>query len=664
VAITEQPPGAEALHDTTLPKETLEELEHKWLDAHGIVGFFTTVDHKRVGRRYIYTSFVFFFLAGLAALAMRGQLAQPNSSLLSPETYNELFTLHGTTMIFLFNTPILAGFGNYLVPLQIGARDMAFPRLNAFSYWVFLFSGILLYSSVLIGHPPDGGWFAYTPLTGKTYSPGINIDFWGLAIIFVGISTTVGAINFIVTIFKLRCPGMTFNRMPLFVWSMLVFSFMVVFAVPAVTISAVFLEMDRIFGTAFYVPAAGGSTLLYQHLFWFWGHPEVYILFVPATGMVSAILPVFSRRPIVGYVWIVTALVSVGFISFGVWVHHMFATGLPALAMAFFSGVSLLITIPSGVQFFAWIATMWKGKVTLTTSMLFMVGFLLIFLLGGITGVMVGVLPFDWAVTDSYFIVAHFHYVLNGAVVFPIFGAVYFWGPKMTGKMMNERLGKLSFWVMFIGFNLTFFPMHVLGILGMPRRVYTYNNNLGWNGLNALVSIGAVVFGAGAGLTLLNWAYSMVFGEKASDDPWRADTLEWSIGSQPPEYNFAEVPVVSSRHPLWEGGAPAALPEEADAEELEESVRALAVSGAFAKRLPVTSGRDNLPQEVDDVPKETVLPLVMALGLAFIFVGLLINALVVMWLAVIVAAVALLGWVWRTDVDKPSELHEESEAMV
>jgi heme/copper-type cytochrome/quinol oxidase subunit 1 len=380
--------------------------------------------------------------------------------------------------------------------------------------------------------------------------------------------------------------------------------------------------------------------------------------------MVSAILPVFSRRPIVGYVWIVTALVSVGFISFGVWVHHMFATGLPALAMAFFSGVSLLITIPSGVQFFAWIATMWKGKVTLTTSMLFMVGFLLIFLLGGITGVMVGVLPFDWAVTDSYFIVAHFHYVLNGAVVFPIFGAVYFWGPKMTGKMMNERLGKLSFWVMFIGFNLTFFPMHVLGILGMPRRVYTYNNNLGWNGLNALVSIGAVVFGAGAGLTLLNWAYSMVFGEKAPDDPWRADTLEWSIGSQPPEYNFAEVPIVSSRHPLWEGGAPAALPEEADAEELEESVRALAVSGAFAKRLPVTSGRDNLPQEVDDVPKETVLPLVMALGLAFIFVGLLINALVVMWLAVIVAAVALLGWVWRTDVDKPSELHEESEAMV
>ena len=523
MAIIERPPNA----------ESLERVERKWIDAPGIPGFFTTVDHKRIGIRYIYTSFVFFFLAGLAALVMRDQLASPNNNILAPETYNALFTLHGTTMIFLFNTPVLAGFGNYLIPLQIGSRDMAFPRLNAFSYWVFLFAGLLLYSSVVVGHPPDGGWFAYVPLTGKAYSPGINIDFWGLAIIFVGISTTAGAINFIVTIFKLRAPGMTFNRMPMFVWSMLVFSFMVIFAVPAVTIAALLLELDRLFGTAFYTPSAGGSALLYQHLFWFWGHPEVYILFVPATGMVSMMIGVFSRRRLAGHVWIVTSLVSVGFISFGVWVHHMFATGLPPLALAFFSAVSLLITIPSAVQFFAWIATMWKGTVVLTVPMLFTVGFLLIFLLGGISGVMVSILPFDWAVTDSYFIVAHLHYVLNGAVVFPIFGAIYYWMPKMTGRMLNERLGKISFWVMFIGFNLTFFPMHILGVLGMPRRVWTYNNGLGWDTLNRIVSIGSVVFGAGTGITLLNWAISLRRGRRAPDDPWAADSLEWSVGVTP-----------------------------------------------------------------------------------------------------------------------------------
>ena len=656
MAITERPPPP--AHDSTLSEETLEKLEHKWHDPKGIPGFFTTVDHKRVGRRYIYTSFVFFFIAGLAALYMRAQLAGPNDSLMSPETYNELFTMHGTTMIFLFNTPILAGFGNYFVPLHIGARDMAFPRLNAFSYWIFLFSGIFIYSSVLVGHLPDGGWFAYVPLTGRTYSPAINIDFWGLGITLVGISTTVGAVNFIVTIVKMRCPGMTFNRMPLFVWSMLVFSFMVIFSVPAVTLAAVLLEMDRLFGTAFFNPAAGGSALLYQHLFWFWGHPEVYILFIPATGMVSMIVPVFSRRPIVGYIWLVTALVAVGFISFGVWVHHMFATGLPWLAMAFFSGVSLLITVPSGVQFMAWIATMWKGKVALTTPMLFMVGFLLIFLLGGITGVMVAVLPFDWAVTDSYFIVAHLHYVLNGAVVFPIFGAVYFWMPKMTGKMLSDRWGKISFWVMFVGFNLTFFPMHILGIMGMPRRIATYPNNLGWNSLNALVSAGSDVFAAGVAITLFNWVWSMRRGRDAPADPWAADSLEWSVSSPPPEYNFAEIPVVNSRHPLWEGGVPAAMPEVTDTEAVDERLRTFAVSGAFEKTSPVTSGRDTRPHEVLDIPKASALPLVLAVGLLFIFVGLLINALVVMWMAVAVALVGLLGWTWRTDADLPSEARE------
>jgi cytochrome c oxidase subunit I+III len=644
VAVVERPPDE---------PEVLERLEQRWRDAPGIPGFFTTVDHKRIGMRYIYTAFVFFFLAGLAALLMRDQLARSNNNILAPETYNQLFTMHGTTMIFLFNTPVLAGFGNYLIPLQIGSRDMAFPRLNAFSYWIFLFSGLFLYSSVLIGHPPDGGWFAYVPLTDKAYSPGINMDFWGLAIIFIGISTTVGAVNFIVTIFKFRAPGMTFNRMPLFVWSMLVFSFMVIFAVPAVTIAAALLELDRLFGTAFYTTSAGGSALLYQHLFWFWGHPEVYILFVPATGMVSMLVTTFSRRAIAGYVWIATSLVSVGFISFGVWVHHMFATGLPSLALAFFSAVSLLITIPSGVQFFAWIVTMWKGKVELTVPMLFTVGFLLIFLLGGITGVMVSILPFDWAVTDSYFIVAHLHYVLNGAVVFPIFGAVYYWMPKMTGKMLSERMGKWSFWVMFVGFNLTFFPMHILGVLGMPRRVWTYSNGLGWDTLNMIVSIGSVVFGIGTGITLLNWFVSMRRGEPAPPDPWQADSLEWSTSSPPPEYNFAEIPTVSSRHPLWEGGAPAAV-STVDGSDIDPVVRSLALEGAFAKTSPVTSGRDTRPSDVLEIPKETAVPLVVAFGLALFFIGLLIDASVVGVVGVALAVVAVVRWLWQTEMDLPT----------
>ncbi|MDQ1404120.1 MAG: cytochrome c oxidase subunit, partial [Actinomycetota bacterium] len=587
----------------TPTQEKHPELDEVWEDGPGFVGFFSTVDHKRIGMRYIYTSFFFFFVAGLTALLMRAQLTSPNSHTVGPETYNQLFTMHGTTMIFLFNTPVLAGFGNFLVPLQLGTRDMAFPRLNAFSYWIFLLAGVFMYSSYFVGHVPDGGWFAYAPMTTKSYSPGLNLDFWGLGVIFVGISTTVGAINFIVTIFKMRAPGMSLNRLPMYVWSMLVFSFMVLFAVPAVTLASVLLEMDRLFGTAFYVTRGGGSTLLYQHLFWFWGHPEVYILFVPAAGMVSMIIPVFSRRPIAAYLWVATSLVAVGFISFGVWVHHMFAVGIPPLALGFFSAASLLIAIPSGVQFFAWIATMWKGRVHLTTPMLFALGFLLIFLMGGITGVMVAVLPFDWAVHDSYFVVAHFHYTLNGAVVFPIFGAIYFWMPKMTGRLLNERWGKISFWVMFIGFNLAFFPMHILGFLGMPRRIYTYPSGLGWGGINALVSAGSGLFGLGTGITLVNWLLSYRRGQPAGPDPWKADTLEWAISSPPPHYNFAAIPVVESRHPLWEkeGVAFARSGE-------SEPTRGLGVEGAEHRITPITSGVDTRPEANLTIPHETYLP--------------------------------------------------------
>ncbi len=620
----------------------LHELEETWEDAPGIPGFFDTVDHKRIGVRYVYTAFVFFFVAGALALVMRVQLAQPNAGVLSPESYNEFFTMHGTTMIFLFNTPVLAGFGNYLVPLMLGSRDMAFPRLNAFSYWIFLFAGVFLFSSFLVGHPPNGGWFAYTPLTSKPYSDGINIDFWGLGVMFVGISTTVGAVNFIVTIFKLRAPGMTLNRMPIFVWSMLVFSFMVIFAVPAVTVAAGLLELDRLFGTAFYDVAGGGSVLLYQHLFWFWGHPEVYILFIPATGMVSMIIPVFSRQRLAGYLWVATALVTVAFISFGVWVHHMFATGIPALALSFFSAASLIITLPSGVQFFAWIATMWKGVVRFSTAMLFAIGFLLIFLLGGITGVMVAVLPFDWQVTDSYFVVAHFHYVLNGAVVFPIFGALYFWLPKMTGRMLDERLGKISFWTMFVGFNVAFFPMHILGFLGMPRRVYTYDSGLGWDALNLIISIASFVFAAGTLLTLYNFAHSHFRGRRAPANPWDADSLEWATTSPPPEYNFAAMPVVASRHPLWD--EPPVVEVAAD----EPSTQALGVHGALAKKMPVSEGLDARPQHVLGIPSPTYLPFVAALGVAVLFVGLLVEAVAIGAVGVLIGATAVVRWLWRT----------------
>jgi cytochrome c oxidase subunit 1/cytochrome c oxidase subunit I+III len=550
--------------------------------------------------------------------------------------------MHGTTMIFLFNTPVLAGFGNYIMPLMLGTRDMAYPRLNAFSYWIFLFAGIFMYASFIGGHAPNGGWFAYVPLTDKAFSPGINIDFWGLGIVFVGISTTVGAVNFIVTTFKMRAPGMTLNRLPVYVWSMLVFSFMVLFAVPAVTLAGTLLEFDRLFDTKFFVPNHGGNALLYQHLFWFWGHPEVYILFIPATGMVSMMIAVFSRRRLAGYLWIVTALVSIGFISFGVWVHHMFATGMPVLAMSLFSAVGLIIAIPSGIQFFAWIATMWHGVVEFTTPMLFTMGFLLIFLLGGITGVMVTVMPFDWQVTDSYFIVAHFHYVLNGAVVFPIFGAIYYWMPKMTGRMLSERLGHISFWTMFVGFNVAFFPMHILGLLGMPRRVYTYEPGLGWDSLNLLATIGGFVFAVGTLITLYNFVVSRRRGAEAGPNPWNADTLEWAISSPPPHYNFASIPMVHSRHPLWDPGFEVATSGE------EDPTRAFGEEGAERRETPLTAGIQAAPEATMEVPAETVLPFVLALGIAILFVGLLVNGPLVGGIGIIVGVVGIVWWAWRT----------------
>jgi cytochrome c oxidase subunit I len=621
-----------------------EAIEEAWRDPPGLIGFLTTVDHKRLGLRYIYTAFAFFFVAGAQALVIRTQLSQPDLNLVGPQAYNELFTMHGTTMIFLFNTPVLAGFANYLLPLQLGTRDLAFPRLNAFSYWVFLFAGSFMYLSYFTGNPPDGGWFAYVPLTSKAYSPGVNIDFWGLGVMFVGISTTVGAINFAVTIFKYRAPGMTLNRMPLFVWSVLSMAFMILFGVPAITLASGLLEFDRIFHTAFFAPGRGGSALLYQHLFWFWGHPEVYILFLPAVGMMLTIIPVFSRHRLAGYPLAVMAMVAIAFISFGVWVHHMFATGLPTLAMGEFSAASQVIAIPSGVLYFCWIATMLQGRIRWRTPMLFSVGFLLIFLIGGLSGVMVSVLPFDLQATDTYFVVAHFHYVLNGAVVFPIFGAIYYWGPKATGRMLSERLGKWSFWTMFVGFNVSFFPMHILGLMGMPRRVATYHSYWGWGALNLVATIGGFLFGFGTLLTLINFVRSRRHGEIAPANPWDAGTLEWATTSPPPEWNFVDIPLVEGRHPLWDD-RPFGIVGEGMGSEPE--VEALEPAGAASRSMAMLDGMESLPEDRLLIPKPTYIPLFAASGLAVFFLGMLVQAALVGIAGVAIALVGITAWTWR-----------------
>jgi cytochrome c oxidase subunit I+III len=621
---------------TTVAERT-RRLDESWGEAPGLASWFKTVDHKKIGRRYIWTAAVFFTAAGFEALALRTQLARPDQTLIGPGAYNQLFTMHGTTMIFLFATPMLFGFGNYFVPLMLGARDMAFPRLNAFGYWVFLFAGLLMNASFLVGQAPNGGWFNYVPLTGPEYTPEVNIGFYTVGLLFLGISTTAGAINFIVTTFKLRAPGMSLNRIPLFVWAVLATAFAVVFALPALNADNAMLLLDRKFGFHFFDPARGGDPVLWQHLFWLFGHPDVYIIVLPALGIVSAIVPVFSRRPMVGYFWLVLANVATAVISFGVWVHHMFAVGLPQLSMSFFSAASLVITIPGGIQIFSWVATMLRGRLVLATPMLFVLGFLISFVAGGLTGVMFAVVPFDQQVTDSYFVVAHFHYVLFGGAVFPILAAVYYWMPKITGRLLDERLGKLSFWLIFGGFNLLFFPMHVSGLLGMPRRVYTYLPGLGWDGWNLASSIGAYLVAFGFLATGVNFLRSLRRGRPAGDDPWGGDSLEWATSSPPPPYNFAAVPVVHSAYPLWEDR----FRERLDAARGSRQ-RQLAGDHEVLR----TSELDAEPERAIEMPEETVVPLVVALGFLVAFAGLLAGWYLVAALGVPVVLAGLAAWAW------------------
>ena len=610
-------------------------LSEAWEEEPGIIGFLTTVNHKRIGRRYLVTASVFFGIAGLQAVAMRTQLGSPDNSLVSPELYNQLFSLHGVAMIFFFATPMNNGFGNFFLPLMVGTRDMAFPRLNALSYWIFLFSGIFMFSSLPLGMAPDGGWFAYVPLTRDL--EGANLDFYTLGLLFLAVSSTVGAMNLIITAFKMRAPGMTLNRIPVFVWAVVTQSFMLLFALPPLDVANVMLFLDRRVDTKFFATDDGGDAILWQHLFWIFGHPDVYIIVLPAMGIISSVIPTMARRPIAAYPLVVLATVATGIISFGVWVHHMFAVGLSQVSESFFAAATLTISIPAGVQMFAWLVTMWRGRIVVTTAMLYAVSFIVEFVIGGVTGVMFAVVAFDQQVTDSYFVVAHFHYVLFGGAVLPMLAGLFYWWPKMTGFRASEKGGIWGFVLVIVGFNLTFFPMHVSGLLGMPRRIYTYDADLGWTVWNVLSTIGSYVLGAGLILTAGVFIQSLLRRDPAPDDPWGGNTLEWATSSPPQDYNFPVVPTVHSLNPLWDGATLTSMVDHRHDEERTMTHHHQALR---------TSELDARVETVMTMPGETMLPLVVALLLTAVVVCLICS----WYVAALVPTVALAGtvarWLW------------------
>jgi cytochrome c oxidase subunit I+III len=617
--------------DHDLDRPALEAaLTRTWKTPSGWWGALATVDHKIIGRRYIFTAFVFLALGGVLSILMRLQLAQPEARVLGPDRYNQIFTMHGANMMFLFAVPVMEAMAVYLVPLMVGTRNLAFPRLNAFSYWMFLAGGMLLWIAFALDMGPDVGWFAYVPLAGPQYATGKRADIWAQMITFTEVSALAVSVEIVVTVFKQRAPGMSLDRIPLFVWSMLVTSFIIIMAMPAIMIASTCLILDRLVGTHFFNPAEGGDVLLWQHLFWFFGHPEVYIIFLPAVGMVSTMIATFARRPVFGYLALVMALIATGILSFGLWVHHMFVTGLPRLGESFFTASSMAIAIPAGIQIFCWLATLWDGRPVFKTPLLFVIGFITTFVIGGLTGVMVASVPFDTQVHDTYFVVAHFHYVLVGGAVFPLLGAIYYWFPKMTGRMMSERLGKWAFWLIIVGFNLTFFPMHILGLQGMPRRVYTYQPDMPWSALNMFVSLSAIILVAGFLVFFFDAIRSARRGPLAHDNPWSAPTLEWSTTSPPPSYNFAHIPVVNGPNPLW---------ERPDILSVASGLR------TDRRELLVTTLAKAAPEAREASPRNSIWPFWTAVATSVMLIWSIFTPWAVVWGSIPVA-IALIGWFW------------------
>jgi len=617
-------------------------LERTWRRPPGILGWLATVDHKEIGRRYIITALLFLALGGMLSLAMRLQLAQPDSNLISAQRYNELFTMHGSTMMFLFAVPVMEGVAVFIIPLMLGTRSTAFPRLNAFSYYMYLFGGLLLWSAFLLNIGPDIGWFAYTPLSGPQFSPGKRADIWAQMITFTEVSALAAAVVLICTILKARAPGMTLARMPLFAWAMLVVAVMIVFSMPSIALCSGMLISDRLVETQFYNHYEHGDALLWQHLLWFFGHPEVYIIFLPATGFVSVITETFCRRPIFAYPVVVLALISTGILAFGLWVHHMFATGLPRVGYSFYTSASMTVAIPTGLQIFCWLATMWDGRPRFQVPMLYVVGFIVTFVIGGLSGVIIASVPLDLQLHDTYFIVAHFHYVLIGGAVFPLLGILTYWFPKITGRMMSETLGKIGFWMLFLGFQLAFFPMHFAGLLGMPRRVYTYPAGLGLELPNLLSTIGAFVVATAVGLFVVNGLYSLYRGAIAPPNPWEASTLEWATTSPPPPYNFAHVPVVDSKTPLW------------DAEGELPVVTGLRVD---EKETLLTTVVAASPDLREPVPAASLWPLILSIAVAVFFISSIFSPWAVLF-GSIPCAIAAAAWFW------PKELNRNPEPVI